>query len=441
MNYREAISYLESAVNYERIPAYPYKESFKLERIKDFLQIIGNPQDCLRAVHVAGSKGKGSTCIFIAYILRQAGYNVGLYTSPHLADFRERIRILRRTDATPPRRIHNDFEGMINRRDLTVLIKRLKPQIDKYNEVSQYGPLTFFEIYTALAFIYFKEKKTDFIVLETGLGGRLDATNVVKPLVCVITPVSLEHTDKLGKTLKEIALEKAGIIKRGVAVVCASQEKVVLGVIRDKCKEIKAKLYEFGRDIIYKKTGDSFVVAGLSDNYEGLRINLLGEHQFMNSAVAIGAVELLSKQGVKIDPESIRNGLNAAVWPGRCEVISRSPWVVLDGAQNSASTSVLAKALKSNFKYKRLILVFGVSSDKDIKGICRILSGLSDIIILTRADNPRAADPKQLGGYFKGKRLYSTESVSQAKAISLRVARKSDLILVCGSLFVVGEFR
>ena len=213
MTYPQAIKYLESFVNYEKFIDYPYKRSLKLERIKDFLFLIGNPQDKLRCIHVAGTKGKGSTCAFIAYILRQAGFRVGLYTSPHLSDFRERIRILEYQRIGKSKRVLDVFEGLIGKRDLAGLVKKLKPAIDRYNKSSKYGPLSFFEVYTALAFVYFKEQKTDFAVLETGLGGRLDATNTVNALVSVITPISYEHTQKLGKTLREIAREKAGIIK------------------------------------------------------------------------------------------------------------------------------------------------------------------------------------------------------------------------------------
>jgi len=425
MTYPEALKYLESFINYEKIPAYPYKESLKLERVRDFLDTIDNPQDSLRCIHIAGTKGKGSTCAFIAYILRQAGYKVGLYTSPHLSDFRERIRVLHpRTKEL--KNLRTDFEGMISEKELSDFVDRLKPAIEKYNNDSKYGPLSFFEVYTAVAFAYFKEKKVDLAVLETGLGGRLDATNVVRALVCAITPISYEHTQKLGSTLAEIAAEKCGIIKiPGSIVISAPQEKEAMEVIRNRCERIGAKLFEVGKDIEYHK----------------LKSNLIGEHQLINAAVAVGAIEALSSYGVKVSIDEIKNGLRNTVWPGRCEVVSKDPLIILDGAQNIASAQVLKKAIKENFKYKKLILVLGISKDKDILGICREVDELADEVILTRADNPRATEPKVLAGYFKGKPAHITKDIKEAKIMAQRIAKKGDLILVTGSLFVVGEFR
>jgi len=437
MTYPETIRYLEFFINYEAYTAYPYKKSLKLERIRDFLSVINNPQDSLSCIHIAGTKGKGSICAFITYILRQAGFKVGLYTSPHLSDFRERIRIL-----NPKSEIRNpklEFEGMISRAELTRLVKQLKPAIEKYNKKSQYGPLTFFEVYTALAFVYFKEKKVDFAVLETGLGGRLDATNTVKPLVCVISPLSYEHTDKLGHSLKEIAKEKVGIIKRAI-VISAPQKKEAIDVIRKKCKQVHAKLYGVGKDITCK-VGANVEVKGLFNTYNRLKLRLLGRHQLINAATAIGAVEALRFYGANIGVDAIRKGLYNTLWPGRCEVIARNPRVVLDGAQNIASAKALKEAVKSNFRYKRLILVLGISNDKDLKGICHELRGLADEVILTRANSPRATKPEILAQYFKGKPLHITQSVKEAKDLAKAIAKKEDLVLVTGSLFVVGEFR
>jgi len=448
MTYPETIKYLESFVNYEKIPAYPYQESLKLERIKCFLDTIGNPQEALRCIHIAGTKGKGSTSVFVSYILRQAGYKVGLYTSPHLSDFKERIRIL--SPKTENQKQATDFEGMISADDLAVLVARLKPSIQKYNKSSKYGPLTFFEVYTALAFVYFKEQKVDFAVLETGLGGRLDATNVANPYVCAITPISYEHTQKLGNTLRQIATEKAGIIKvRQVAkspsqqliVISAPQEEEAAEVIRKRCQEVGAKLYEVGKDITYQAIDKRFIIKGIFCGYPDLEIRLLGRHQLINATVALGVIEALRLYDINMSVDSMRGGLYNTLWPGRCEVISRDPLVILDGAQNVASGSALKETIRENLKYKKLILVLGISNDKDIEGICNVLYDLADEIILTKSNNPRAVEPERLAQYFGTKHIYITSNAKEASFLSKRIARKEDLILVCGSLFVVGEFR
>jgi len=244
MSYPEALRYLESFVNYEKLFPYPYQKALNLKRVQDFLDLIKNPERSLKFIHIAGTKGKGSTGAFITYILREAGFKTGLYTSPHLEDFRERIRILSPSlpGSIPGLEQGGDFEGMIPKAKFGVLVRRLKPALEKYNRASSCGALSFFEICTILALVYFKEEKVDFAVLETGLGGRLDATNIVMPLVSVITPISYEHMDKLGRTLKKIASEKAGIIKKNSIVICAPQEGEALEVIKNKCKKESAKL-------------------------------------------------------------------------------------------------------------------------------------------------------------------------------------------------------
>jgi len=431
--YPAAVKYLESLVNYERISQYSYKKSLGLKRIKSFLRLIGNPQDELKVIHIAGSKGKGSACAFTAYILRQAGFSVGLYTSPHLSDFRERIRILN------PRQsgAHLPFEGKIAKKNLIRLVEFLKPAIKRS------GGLSFFEVYTALAFLYFKEKKVDFVVMETGMGGKLDATNAARSLVCAITPISYEHTQYLGKTLNRIAGEKAGIIKRKAIVISSPQEKEAGRVIKHAASGMQAKLFAVGKEIKYLTKGRYFSIKGVNNNYTNLRINLLGRHQLINAALSVGIIEALGPYGYKVSVDCVRKGLYNTIWPGRLEVLWRKPYIVVDGAQNAASALVLKSAVKSIFKYRKLILVFGVSQDKDIRGMVRQLSGLAHKIILTCADNPRAAKPEYLKKYFPDKRkeIFITAGVKEAKKIALRVAGKNDLILVTGSLFVVGEFR
>jgi dihydrofolate synthase/folylpolyglutamate synthase len=459
MTYPQAVRYLESLLNYEKLPFWPYRQSLKLGHFQNFLAAIGRPQEGLRCIHVAGSKGKGSTCVFIAYILREAGYKTGLYTSPHLADFRERIRILSPPPANQQASDSSlkapEFEGLIPRRDLTALVRRLKPLIDKYNLTSGRRRLSFFEVYTAVAFQYFKEKKVDFAVLETGLGGRLDATNACTALISLITPISYEHTDKLGRTLEKITAEKAGIIKNtghraqatGQIVISAPQKKEALAVIRKRCRKQAVRLYEVGKQIKFGSVSlqpgrsQSFTLVTPYRQYKNLRLSLIGSHQLSNASCAVAAVELLREYGFPVPARLIRQGLSKAVWPGRCEVISRRPWVVLDGAQNIASCQALRQAIKQNFPYRRLILVLGICRDKDIKGVCRQLRPLAETIILTKAATPRAAEPGSLAAFFPQRNVFLSANVKEARLKALTLAGKEDMILVTGSLFVAGEFR
>jgi len=451
MTYREATSYLESFVNYEKIPSWAYRESLKLRRLKDFLAAIGNPQNDLKCIHIAGTKGKGSTCAFIAYILREAGFKTGLYTSPHLQDFRERIRILPKDKEE----CGTDFAGVISRKDLTALVKKIKPAVERRKRNSPYGQLSFFEVYTALAFVYFKEKDVDFAVLETGMGGRLDATNAAWPLVCGFSPISYEHTQNLGSTLRAIAAEKAGIIKPDQLrragfqplAVSALQNKEVMGVIRQRCVKTGVKLYEVGRDIKFQKTKEGFKLRGIFGRYKDLQARLLGAHQIINAATALGVIEALRFHNITIREEAVRRGFKNACWPGRFEIIARKPLIILDGAQNIASAKALRSTVKEYFPHRPLCLVLGISQDKDIKGICAQLIPLSSRIILTQADNPRAASVDFLWEViFKnhpdmGVPIHKTRGVKEVLALLKHSCLSKELILVCGSLFVVGEFR
>lgn len=442
MTYRKAQDYLNSFINYESLNAYPYKSSFRLERLQRLLHFLGNPHKSLLSIHIAGTKGKGSTCAFVANILKEANFKVGLYTSPHLVDIRERIRIFKPSGLNH----QNSARGMISREDFTRFIEKIRPYAERLRE-TDLGRLSYFEILTTCAFLYFKEKKVDFAVLETGLGGRLDATNLVSSLVCAITPISYEHTRILGNSLEKIAKEKAGIIKlKRQVVVTAPQRPQVLRIIKRRAERFKATLFEVGKDIRLKEKslsicGHCFDVEGILAKYPGLHIRLLGKHQLINAACAIGCVESLSYHGIRISSGAIRLGLRNTHWPGRLQIISRRPEVVLDAAHNPASCTALRKALFRLFKFRNLILVLGISGDKDIQGILRELLPCSSRIILTKAKNPRAVQPGLIKNFIKtnSKPLTLTEDHIEALKIARRSAGREDLILVCGSIFLIGE--
>ncbi len=437
MTYRDSLLYFNTFINYERILIRKKKVPYKLQRFREFLVFLGNPQESLCFIHVAGSKGKGSVCAFVANILQNAGFKTGLYTSPHLVDIRERIRIL----IPGENDINDPFNGIIRKKEFVDLIGSLKPKIERFCASCKYGRISFFELLTAMAFIYFKQKNVDFAVIETGLGGRLDATNIIKPFVSVITPISYEHTNILGKTLEKIAAEKSAIIKNRSFAVCVDKPKKALTIIKQRCKKMYSRLIIVNKDILFKGKTDNFYIEGTLRSYKNLKIRLLGNHQLVNASLSVGAIEFLIGQGVNISLDNIRRGLYNTIWPGRCEIIQEKPKVVLDGAQNSASVKALVNTIHENYKFSQVILVLGISLDKDIVGICRCLDKIADKIILTCADNPRATPPKELEKYFNKKEVFLTANVKQARKIALELAKPKDLVLVTGSLFVVGEYR
>lgn len=421
---------------------------FKLERIRRLLDLIGNPQDTFKVIHVAGSKGKGSTCVFISHILQSSGYKTGLYTSPHLNDLRERIRILGADSAGQEERAI--FSDAIRWGQLAKAIEDLRPAIERMRADASLGRLTFFEVYTALALYHFHQEKVDFAVLETGLGGRLDATNAVSSLVCAITPISLEHTEILGSSLRQIAAEKAGIIKdRRQRVVLAVQEKEPMDVLRRRCEEFGIEPVLVGRDIRYaSKGGDQYGsivhLKGRGGDYPDIRISLLGEHQIVNAATALGIVECLQESGVSIGREAISQGLREAFWPGRFEVLLKGRQVILDGAHNKASALCLKEGVKKFFPGRRVVVVLGISNDKDRKGIAEALAGLSaEAVIATKADHPRACDfdDGELKEMFPGTECLRSRGIRQALALAYERTGPEDIVLVTGSLFLVGQAR
>lgn len=446
MDFDAAAAYLNSFVNYEKKSPNHYTASFKLERIQSFLAQIGDPQDSFKSIHIAGTKGKGSTCAFCAYILRAAGMRVGLYTSPHFTDVRERIRIVE----PDCRDGSGDFEGMITREDFAGLVFRLKPSIDSFCAGSRYGPLSFFEIYTAAAFVYFKQRGVDCAVLETGLGGRLDATNVVSPVACCISSISRDHVQMLGKTLGDIAGEKAGIIKRSpgcFGVVSAPQKKAAAEAIRRKCRRERMRLFTMGTDVrigAYRKASDRqfFDVTGRLGAFRGVSVSMLGRHQAVNAACAAGTC-LVASPGLRrpVDADAVAAGLSAAVWPGRFEIRGEC---ILDGAHNGDSAKALARTLKDFFPGRSFVVILGVSRDKELRPICRQLLSVTRDFIATRADHPRAFSAETIAACLSSldpaARIRVSGSIPEAFTLASPVCRGS-ICCVTGSLFVVGEAR
>jgi dihydrofolate synthase/folylpolyglutamate synthase len=434
VNYKSALQYLDTFLNYEKIPAPSYTpRSFNLKRMERLLKLLGNPQKKLPAIHIAGTKGKGSTAAFLASVLQEAGFKTGLYTSPHLADFRERIRI---------------GKELISKKRVSKLIAEIKPEIEKLQKDSSLGLFTFFEVYTALSLLFFAQEKVDFAVLEVGMGGRLDATNVLNPLVSAITPISFDHTEVLGKTLSSIAREKAGIIKEKSLVITSPQKEEALKVIKEVCRKKKVRLFEVGKDLKIQNPKfnlhySTFDLKGIFFRYKGLKVSLLGEHQLINAACALGILELLHFHKVKIPEKAIRQGLRRVEWPGRLEVIQKKPFILLDGAQNEASAQALGKSIKEIFPHKRLILLLGISQDKDIKGIGRVLCPLAEEVIATGVDNPRACSPFSLKEELKefSKKITPILAVKEAFKYAKMRATSDDLICVTGSLYLVGKVK
>jgi dihydrofolate synthase/folylpolyglutamate synthase len=431
MNYRQAEDYILSFTDYEKIPGIAYTSAnYDLRRMEKLLLPLGNPHLGTRTVHIAGTKGKGSTAAMISRVLIAAGYNTGLFTSPHLHTLRERIR----TSGT-----------MISEADFAALVAKVKPIVEKVNREAAYGELTTFEILTAIVFAYFKSSRVDFQLLEVGLGGRLDATNVAKADVCVITSISLDHTEILGDTVAKIAAEKAGIIKPGCIVVSSPQVGEAAEVIRQVCQQQGARLIQVGEDIVWQKTGgdlhlQNFAVKGRSGNYD-LAIPLLGDHQLENAATALAALEALVYLGAKISAQDFVQGFGQVSWPGRLQILSREPMVLVDGAHNAYSMRKLVEAIKKLFRFKRCLVIFGTSCDKDVLGMAKELESLADNIIITTSSHPRAASISTLAREFARLdiKVDIVENISTALPKALAVAQKKDLILVTGSLFVVAE--
>lgn len=439
-SYEQALEYLYGRVNFERVDASSYRVSeFKLDRMQRLLELLGNPQERIPAVHIAGTKGKGSTAGMIASILRESGFRTGLLTSPHLSAFEERFTVDGR---------------LADHATVVRLVKRVAEFVEKLESEKSYGGVTFFEITTALGWMHFAEQEIDVAVLEVGLGGRLDATNVCRPEVCIITTISRDHTQQLGHELDSIAAEKAGIIKPGVPVVCGIETGPAREVIERIAGERGAPCFVLGRDFQWQGIGEQapqgehnrLIDYRFSElSRPRVRVPLMGGHQAHNTALALTAVELLRRKGWEISEEALERGLEKTRWPARMEVFSKAPVVVLDSAHNWASAAALVRTLAENFQPRLRTLIFSASRDKDVPGMLRTLLPHFETVILTRAQNSaRSMTPEELQRIVRslsGRGVHAVDDPQQAWRLARRWSEPTDLICIAGSIFIAAELR
>ncbi len=432
MNYVESIAYLHSLTDYEQTRIERYTpETLDLSRVKRLLEAVGDPHTSFPALHIAGTKGKGSTAAACESCLRAAGYRTGLYTSPHLHTFRERIQVSGQA---------------ISREEVIALTEELRPLIRRIPGV------TTFEAITVIGFLHFARSDVEMAVVEVGLGGRLDATNVLTPEVTVITSISRDHTYLLGETLREIAFEKAGIIKPGIPNVSAPQRAEAIKTIEQVSRDREAPLMEVGRDWDYEPGPANFdgqyftacrIEGGPSELDGEYWIPLLGRHQLENVASALAALDLLRQRGFQIPVEAVHDGLRQIRWPGRMEILSRDPLVVVDCAHNPYSTRTLHQALSEWFPDRKWVLIYGASADKEIAKMLEALLPISDYTIVTRADHPRAMAPIELADVVAEVGGGAEVSVNVQKSLqrALEMMEPDNGLLATGSIFLVADVR
>jgi len=401
-----------------------------LDRISYILDKIGNPQKNLKVIHVAGTNGKGSVCAMLNNILIEQGYKVGLYISPHLERFTERIKI---------------DNQELDLDEFSKYFEKIKKVIDHMISFG-FEPPTEFEIITAFALDYFNEKGLDYVILEVGLGGRFDATNVVNPLVSVITSISYDHIDRLGATLTEIAYEKAGIIKEnGLVVLYPQRYEDVKKVIKRECLLKAAGLKEVEVEDIKKKESSINCQRFDYKDFKDITINLLGEHQILNATTAIETLSALREKGVFVSEKNMRTGLLKTKWPGRIEILSKEPLFIIDGAHNVDGATVLKDFIQKNLKDMDIILIFGLLKDKDVDGIINVIVPIGRDIVLTKPLSDRALDPYELYQKIKGinphSNLYIEEEVNKAVLKALELSGKDKAIIATGSLYLIGDVR
>jgi dihydrofolate synthase/folylpolyglutamate synthase len=433
--YQAALDFLEAQVNYERRPPSRSKRGvWTLTRVKRLLAALGNPHRSFRSVHIAGSKGKGSTATMLSEMLQNNGLRVGLYTSPHLLDVRERITI---------------NGELISQAELTRLIARIA-QIVRQGGAEGNAP-TYFEILTAVAFQYFKQQEVDIAIVETGLGGRFDATNVLRPEVCGLTSISYDHMAELGNTLEEIAYEKAGIFKENVPIISAPQSKEVKTTLERVAKATGAPIMFAGEDIVFSYRFESSRVGGpqarigvatATSRFDHLAVPLVGQHQAINCGVAVGLLDQLKNRGFSLDDENSIAGLAKVKLEGRMEMLCDDPRVLADGAHNAASIEAVMRAIGQNVPYDSMVVIFGCCADKDIAGMLKVLRLGADKIIFTGIQSPRSADPAELAGQFaeiSGRMAQVAPNLIEALRTAEKATTREDLICLTGSFYLVSE--
>ncbi|GAB5497278.1 MAG: bifunctional tetrahydrofolate synthase/dihydrofolate synthase [Phycisphaerales bacterium] len=437
-SYAQASKVLEDLPNMEKQrPGVPVAEHLKLDRMRALMQKLGDPQNAVPCVHVAGSKGKGSMVEMLAAALGGCGYAVGIYTSPHLVDVRERIRI----GAVPIS--ESDFTSTFN------AVIAAASEIE-----SEFGSASYFEVMTAMSFMHFKEQAVDISVIEVGLGGRLDATNIVSPAITCVTQIQLEHTHILGSTLAEVAREKAGIFKADVPAMTVPQDDEALASLRAVAEQVGAPFYVLGDDIEFNQRFEAdqnlgpHVRVGLMTErgeYEHIAVPLPGEHQAHNCGLALAALDRLKTLGFDTPEVRVSDGLAETPRMGRAEVVWQQPKTIVDGAHTQDSVGALVRAIGAHSRYDSMVVVFGCSVDKDIDGLLEEISRGADKIVFTKAaDNPRAADPEMLRARYTeltGKMAEVKEDVREAINTAARAVSKDDIILVTGSFYVAGEAK
>ena len=406
-----------------------------LKNITYLLSLFDNPHLQTKTIHVAGTNGKGSTAAIISSILQAANYKVGLYTSPHLVHFQERMMI------------NGEF---IAKEEVCTLLERMKPAIYKVANTEGYQHPTFFEVITTMAFLYFSEQNVDFSIIEVGLGGRLDATNVCKPIVSVITHLDFDHMDRLGNTLSDIAREKGAIIKQNTAVVSAKQFPEAEEVIKNIASEKEAPLYTYEEDfqttlLRSELNGNLFHYAGIYNQLNNIYVPLAGEYQVENTSLAIAVAELINQKDFMISEDNIINGVKHSQWPGRFEIVREEPMIILDGAHNPNGASQFISNLKRLIPDKKIIAILGVFQDKDYPAIVKIIVPQVNQLILTMANNPRATPTeilaKEASQYISKEKIIETNTVPEAIRKALRITEEKEVICITGSLYTVGEAK